>query len=453
LNHEAGAPDQNAVTGHKFSEKYSTLNGTDSMEPISLPSLRYLRVFETVARLESVSRASTAIHLSQPAVTQAIAKLEGEVCATLFERRHTGTYLTEAGVIFRRRTQRLFAQIEEALREFGVDSGNLRKADLATEAGKITRTQIRSFAAIARSGSLAQAARVIGISQSSLHRAVRDLEGQLGRPLYRHTAHGIIATKAGVELARRMMLATREIECAIEELKAADGAVGGRIAIGAQLMGSSFLIGSLANKVIQKYPQARFQIFNDSYDSLLNALRTGSIDYIVGTLRSPAPMPDVIEEALFRDPYIVVARQGHPLTRSRNVTLEELARYPWVVPLKGSMRRQAFEQVFASLANPPRIGIETYSLTVIRTILAESDHVSLLTRYETACEQRVGQLVPVHFAPAYAPASLGITTRVGWLPTQLQLGFLALLRNHALSLSESQAPRVPVYKKAVALAG
>ena len=423
------------------------------MDTSSMPSLRYLRVFETVARLESVSRASTAIHLSQPAVTQAIAKLEEEIGTPLFERRHTGTYLTNAGIIFRRRTQRLFAQIEEALREFGVDAAGPRKSDPAMEAGKITRTQIRSFAALARSGSLAQAARAIGISQSSLHRAVRDLEGQLGRPLYRHTAHGIIATKSGVELARRMMLATREIECAIDELKAADGEVGGRIAIGAQLLGSSCLIGSLANKVISRYPQARFQIVNDSYDSLLNSLRTGTIDYIVGTLRNPAPMPDVVEEALFSDPYVVAARRGHPLTRLRKVTLEDLSRYRWVVPLKGSTRRQAFERLFADAPCLPGIGVETYALPIIRAILADSDHVSLLTRYEIASEDRMGELTMVRFEPGYASASLGITTRAGWLPTQLQLGFLALLREHAHSIAADGMARRHVPLEVVALAG
>ena len=67
------------------------------MSAPKVPSFRQLLVFETVARTENVSRAAAAIHVSQPAVTQAIARLEQEVGAALFRRRHTGCYLTEAG--------------------------------------------------------------------------------------------------------------------------------------------------------------------------------------------------------------------------------------------------------------------------------------------------------------------------------------------------------------------
>ena len=50
----------------------------------ALPNFRHLRVFREVARLRSVSAAAEQVHLSQPAVTQAICKLEGELGAELF---------------------------------------------------------------------------------------------------------------------------------------------------------------------------------------------------------------------------------------------------------------------------------------------------------------------------------------------------------------------------------
>src|SRR5262249_8270763 len=85
-----------------------------------VPNFRQLLVFETVARTENVSRAAAAVHVSQPAVTQALLRLEERMHAELFRRRNTGCYLTEAGRILQRRTGRLFAQIDQALIEFGV---------------------------------------------------------------------------------------------------------------------------------------------------------------------------------------------------------------------------------------------------------------------------------------------------------------------------------------------
>src|ERR1700722_1005955 len=82
---------------------------------LSIPNLRILRAFEAVGRLERVSGAARTIHLSQPAVTQAIAKLEGILGEHLFNRRTTGTYLTADGVTLHRDTARLLSAIESAL--------------------------------------------------------------------------------------------------------------------------------------------------------------------------------------------------------------------------------------------------------------------------------------------------------------------------------------------------
>ena len=69
-----------------------------------LPNLRHLRAFAAVARLSSVNAGAQAINLSQPAVTQAIGRLELAFGAPLFSRRRSGSYPTEAGDILLQRS-------------------------------------------------------------------------------------------------------------------------------------------------------------------------------------------------------------------------------------------------------------------------------------------------------------------------------------------------------------
>jgi LysR family transcriptional regulator of gallate degradation len=181
-----------------------------------VPNLRHLRIFAAVARLESMSRASAEINLSQPAVTQAVAKLERAVVSQLFERRKTGCFLNEAGRILQRRTLRLFEQIEAALIEFGAMPARSDRAVAPTLASRISRPQIRSLLAVAEHGSFAAAARALGISEETLNRAAHDLQRILRRPAFQRTAQGVSTTRAGTELARRLQLAIREIGLAIE---------------------------------------------------------------------------------------------------------------------------------------------------------------------------------------------------------------------------------------------
>src|SRR5260370_4954536 len=101
-------------------------------------SIRHLKVFDSVGQLHGVRRASEECHLSQPAVTQAIAKLEEQIGVTLLERRASGSYLNEFGIIFHRRTQRLFAHFDQALVELG---GPCQPIPLSRIACRISNTQ------------------------------------------------------------------------------------------------------------------------------------------------------------------------------------------------------------------------------------------------------------------------------------------------------------------------
>src|SRR3974390_3141104 len=149
------------------------------MTGLDLPSLRQLRVFEAVARLESVSGAAHEISLSQPGVTQAVHGLETRLAAQLFERRRSGCYVTELGAILLPRVRRFFAHLHSGL---GEEGGAVRR---------IAGHQIRSLIAISESSSFDAAARSLRISPPSLQRSARELERELRRRLYRRTARGL----------------------------------------------------------------------------------------------------------------------------------------------------------------------------------------------------------------------------------------------------------------------
>ena len=139
-----------------------------------IPSFRQFLIFETVARTENVSQAAAEIHVSQPAVTQAIARIEHDVGAQLFRRRNTGCYLTEAGEILQRRTARLFAELDGGLSELEAGTARFGAADYRSTERKLSRPQIRALLAIAENGTFAAAARALAMSEPSIHRAARD---------------------------------------------------------------------------------------------------------------------------------------------------------------------------------------------------------------------------------------------------------------------------------------
>lgn len=385
-------------------------------------SIRHLKVFDSVAQLNGVQRASEECHVSQPAVTQAIAKLEEQIGVALLQRCARGTYLNEFGIIFHRRTRRFFAQLEQALTELGVPSSPV---PLARIASRISRSQLLTLISIVETGSFEQAARGLELSQASLHRSVRDLERTLHTPLFTQAAFGVVATPAAAEFARRIKLAQREIELGLEEVETAKGNSGGEIVIGAMRVAGSVMLASVINEFATSYPTAHIRVLTGTPKEMMRSLRCGDVDAVIGLLTDPGST-DLVQEPLGETPYMVVARHGHPLVQRARVSIDDLSRFEWVIGTAEGGRRARFDKLFSG-HRKPLVRIEASSLPTIRVLLAQSDRLTLLTSYELMCEEDILTSLP-YFGPIEPVPFFGLTTRENWLPTRRQASFIQLIQ-------------------------
>jgi LysR family transcriptional regulator, regulator for genes of the gallate degradation pathway len=427
------------------------------VQECELPNLRHLRIFQAVARLGSISGASREARVSQPAVTQGIAKLEALLDVALFERRQSGCYLTEYGRAYLARTDRMLSEMEGGLVSPLVGPPFADDKSLRSILAKITATQVRALRAVAEHRSIETAALKLGISASSLTRAARDLEAVLRRTLFHPGLQGLTPTKPAIELARRFSLAGRELTFATEEIATLKGMSTSRVVIGTLPLFPVDLIARSVDELLRIYPGTRVLVLEGAYLALLDDLRAGKIDFLVSVLRRPSWAEDVDEEPLFRDPYAIVARRGHPLSRRQNITLQDLARFEWVLPELGTPRRMAFERMFEGFSPKPDASVETRSIEFQRGMLSTSDRISIVTRQETMREERIGALAALPFAPPVSRNADGIATRANWRPTIVQLAFLDLLRRNSRdklwvpqSALQSSGPRGPATRRSPA---
>ena len=378
-------------------------------------SFTQLRTYDSIARHSSVRRASKDCNLSQPAVTQSLAKLEALVGATLVERHAGGSRLNEFGTLFHRRVARFFSQFDAALDRLGAEPD-----------APILRSQVRALIATVEHGSFAQAAAAIGLAQASLQRAARQLQSNLRLPMYYRGAGGLTLTSEGIEFGRRMKLALQEIDWGIRELDEVRGGLSGPIVVGAMSLGGSVLLAAMLEGFVQRYPRAEITIRNESAAEMLKRLRGGDVDIVVG-LAPESAVDELTSEALLLTPYSIVARRGHPLLRKRQVSREDVLAYGWLVGSEGSSRRACFERLFDGRhgANAP---IATSAESIIHHLLTNSDRLTLMTSYELL-HQGAG-LTAVPYEPIAPVPAIGITTRTNWLPTRLHGAFIDTIRAH-----------------------
>jgi len=104
-----------------------------------------------------------------------------------------------------------------------------------------------------------------------------------------------------------------------------------------------------------------------------------------------------------------------------------LTEHDWVAPSRDLPRRAVLERFFASLPRRPRIWLDTISSGTMSAVLAETDCITLISRTQLLLDGPSGiAVLPV--AVPDAGRTVGITTRRDWLPTTVQAGFLAALR-------------------------
>jgi DNA-binding transcriptional LysR family regulator len=388
-------------------------------------SLRQLRLFDAIGTFNSVRRASEHCSLSQPAVTQSLSKLERHIGSILVERTASGSFLNTEGKIFHRRTSRFFAMVVEALQHAGAAQSS---AEANIVLNRLTRAQMRSLIAMCDHGGIQQAADALKITVASLQRAGRDLEANLGIALVYRTAMGLIVNPVGHEIGRALKLALQEIELGLDEIAASKGIGLRQVVVGGMPYGGSVLIAGVLKQFIDSNPDAAIRIMSESASEVINSLRSGDVDLVVGLLPDNAD-EDLNFEPLARTPYAVAVRRGHPLLRAGSVNMDMLRNGDWIAGTKGSSRRAQFDRLFAG--SPPRSRVTTGSPPIIRAMLEQSDRMTLMTTYELENEPTMRA---IKIGEQLDCPSIGIITRKNWEPTAAHRSFCNLLRCHVSSL-------------------
>lgn len=398
------------------------------LSPFDL-NLRHLRALSVVIARGSMSRAAETVGLSQPALTQGLAKLERALDMRLLIRQPDGVRPTEAGRVLAERADRAFHHIAEAARHAG-RSGFARPERL------VTSTQLRAFLALADAGSFTAAARATGLSQPGLHAAVRDLEQICAVPIVERQGRGVVLTRAGRRLTRGARLARSEIASALAELRPGAGGDLNRITVGAMPLSRAVLLPRAVAGMVAEEPGFVVDIVDGAWRELVEPLRDGVIDVMVGALRDEVSA-DLVQRPLLEDRLMVVGRRGHPLAGVARPSREALAAYPWVIGRPGSPLRLLWQTLFAD-GPQPAAPVECGSVTAIRGILRESDLLTLLSRDQVALEIEAGVLTPIGTPLSQTSRTIGLTTRADWRPTPTQARFLARLEQAFASIQENE---------------
>jgi LysR family cyn operon transcriptional activator len=284
---------------------------------------------------------------------------------------------------------------------------------------------LRYFSAVADTLHFGRAARRIHVSQPTLSQQIRQLEEELGAPLFERARSGVRLTQAGELFLTYASRALEDVDAgraAVGELR---GLATGALRVGYPPSMRGVVIPALA-AVLRKHPRLALSAKEAVVRRVERRLADGKLD--VGLAYAPARLPDLDAEPIFDSRLALVIARGHPLAGAESVGARQLADEPFALLSRGLRVRTRVDAYFATIRLAPHIALESNAVATVLAIVRAGLAVTVLPEPRLADAER---LVVKRLSPAPRSELAALVWRKGAPRTPAAELFAAEVRARA----------------------
>lgn len=293
------------------------------------------------------------------------------------------------------------------------------------------------FAAIVEHGSLHKA---LAVSQPALTTSMDRLEADVGMTLLERGPRGITPTTCGEILYCHARLIREEIELARRELLSAHEGRLETVRIGALPSLAGSIIPMALGRWSAKYPGAPFQVVENAQFDLLTGLLRRDFDFVIGFTEVFDMLDGLRQKVLFRDLLCVITRPDHPLRDKPDLTWTDLVGYPWITPT--SRRTHTVLDHIMSTMNvgPPQQITVCGSVSLLKSLVAGSDHLAMLPAHAARAELAEGRLTALPFQDPVLHRNIALFFREGYEMDEHRRDLVAMIRDCGTELLSEPQP-------------
>jgi DNA-binding transcriptional LysR family regulator len=255
----------------------------------------------------------------------------------------------------------------------------------------VTVTQLRSFLAVVRTGSVTAAAEELVVSQPSVSAAVSALTRELGVELTERVGRNVRPSAAGNVFAAYAADVIGLLDQGARAAREAADATAAELRIGAVTTAGEHIAPQLMQAFAAGHQEIALSVDVGNRERVFERLRTHRSDVAIG---GRPPDDAIVGEPFLDNPIVVITAADDPLARARRVRVEQLGARPWLVREEGSGTRSMTEEFLAAHdLHPP---IRTLgSNGAIKQAARAGLGVSLQSRLATHLELELGLLATI----------------------------------------------------------
>ena len=294
--------------------------------------------------------------------------------------------------------------------------------------------QLRAFLAIADAHTFTAAARRIHYTQAALSMQIKQLEREVGVPLFTRMPRRVVLTEAGERLHERAHLIMREHDAALAELAELAGAEHGRLRVGsASGMVSADALPAILKRLRRAHAHAEVSVMSGTSEELVGKILAGELE--VAFVSLPVQARNVETELLSQDQLVAIASPRHPLAAQRVISAFALAGEKLILGERGGNTRRLIDEFFTEAGLKPTVAMELSRQAAIKNMVASDMGVGIVPLSVAREDVERGRLVRWWIEGARINWELGVARLSGGYLSPVTQTFLELCREHFSSAS------------------
>jgi DNA-binding transcriptional LysR family regulator len=323
----------------------------------------------------------------------------------------------------------------------------LRKIDWEGQIGRRLKLRdLHVFSTVVQRGSMAAAARELGVSHPAVSEVIADLEHALGVRLLDRSAQGIEPTIYGEALLKRSIAVFDELKQSIRDIEFLSDATTGEVRVGCMEGPLFTYLPDVILRFSKQYPRIVVHSHLIDHSEVFLGLRQRRYDCVLKRVQTSLhddAADDLKVELLSRDTIIVAAGAHSKWARRRKIDLAQLIDEPWVFVGPTSWNRTLGAELFrAAGVSVPKPMVTTDSIILKARLIAAGPYLGMFNA--SALRRLIADSYAITSLPVDLRAnavSHGIVTLKQRTLSPVVERFLACVREVAALLDAKQGPR------------
>ena len=238
--------------------------------------------------------------------------------------------------------------------------------------------QLQAFLLVAETGSFQQAARQLGVTQSTISRQIQALEAEVGLSLFHRSSQAKL-TLGGERLWPYARKICQSWDNATQEIGDLLAGKQPELCVAAIHSICATYLPPVLQKFCRNYPEVQLRVTALGSDRALKVLKDGLVDVaIVMNNRFFTTSPEMKVEPLYTEAVEILMAANHPLAEYEQVPISELVRYPQVVFKDGYGMQRLVQEEFGRIGANLNAVLELNTLDAFRGVVRQGNLIALL---------------------------------------------------------------------------